>query len=75
MKFHRSIYSSILLLGLLLGVHNGNVALWKDNDPDPIYVSPYPVSMLPAADQALLQKGIRFKNFKELSVYIEDYFS
>ena len=74
MKFHCIIYS-ILLLGLLLGVHNGNVALWKDDNPKPIYVTPYPASMFPEADQALLQKGIRFKNFKELSGYIEDYFS
>lgn len=65
----------IILLGFLLGVHNGNIALWKDEDPEPIKVFPYRASMLPKADQQALYEGIRAGSIEELYRLIEDYLS
>lgn len=28
--------TALLLLGFLVGIHNGYVAVWKDEDPQPI---------------------------------------
>ena len=67
--------SSILLLGLLLGCHNGYVALWKAGNPTPLTLYPYPVSLLPPADQIALAEGIPIKDFRELSQRLEDYLS
>ncbi|MBO5953953.1 MAG: hypothetical protein J6Q53_07540 [Oscillospiraceae bacterium] len=74
MKKYRNIYC-MLLLGFLLGIHNGNVALWKTDDPKPLRVFPYAASSLPEADRKLLEKGIPIDSLGELTRLIEDYFS
>lgn len=66
---------SIVLLGFLLGIHEGKIALWKDNDPEPIQVFPYPADMLPESDQKALKKGIHVENTRQLQDLIQDYFS
>ena len=66
---------SILAFGLLLGIHKGRVALWKDNDPKPIKVFPYYASMLPKADRQALEKGIHLEDEAELRRLLEDYLS
>lgn len=66
---------SLLLLGFLLGIHEGKIALWKDNDPQPMQVFPYRAEMLPEADQNALKKGIRVKSLSELQELIQDYLS
>jgi len=66
---------SILALGFLLGIHQGRVALWKDNDPKPIKVFPYYASMLPKADQQALEKGIHLDDDVDLRKLLEDYLS
>ena len=71
----RNFSCSIVLLGFLLGIHEGKIALWKDNDPEPIKVFPYSAEMLPEADQKALQKGIEIKSMKQLYSLIEDYLS
>ena len=50
----RAILTNILLLGFLLGIHEGKVAVWKDNQKKPAKVFPYAVSQLPEADQKRL---------------------
>ena len=65
----------IVLLGFLLGIHEGKVALWKDNDPQPIKVFPYQAELLPEADQKALEKGIPVESIRQLRQMIEDYFS
>ena len=65
----------ITLLGLLLGIYKGKVAVWKDNDPKPAKVFPYSARLLPAADRKRLEKGIHFNTKEELTRAIEDYFS
>ena len=65
----------ILLLGFLLGIHEGKVALWYGNDPTPITVFPYSAKMLPVEDRKALEKGIRFESAEELKEMLEDYLS
>lgn len=65
----------ILSLGFLLGIHNGKIALWQDDDPQPIKVFPYSASCLPEADQKALHKGIPINSKEDLSQLLEDFFS
>ncbi len=63
----------ILLLGFLLGIRNGKIALWKYDDPTPIRVFPYPVSALPRDVQQALEKGIRIESEEDLPSLLEKY--
>ena len=64
-----------LIFGFLLGVKNGNVALWEDGKPDPIRVFPYSANNLPPADRQALEKGIHLDSKLQLIQLIEDYLS
>ena len=64
-----------LVLGFLLGIQNGNVALWEDGKEDPIRVFPYSASNLPAADRQALENGIHLDSKLQLIRLIEDYLS
>ena len=69
------ILSLCLLLFLVLGCHKGYVALWKEPEPEPVRVFPYPVSALPPADQKALEHGITIGSSEELARLLEDYLS
>ncbi len=71
----RAVLLNMMLLGLLLGIYEGKIALWRDNNPEPIQVFPYKASMLPKADQKALQKGISIDSLDQLQQLIEDYLS
>lgn len=71
----RKICLNLVLLGFLLGVYQGKVALWQDGKEKPIKVTPYKVTMFPEKDQQRLKNGIHVENLKELQELIEDYFS
>ena len=75
MKKRNHILYSIILLGFLIGIHNGQVALWRDNNPTPIKVFPYRAELLPETDQAALRKGIRINNISDLQRLLQDYLS
>ena len=66
---------AFLLFGFLLGIHNGKIALWKDDDPEPIRVFPYQASLLPEKDQDALEQGIRIRDRSQLIRILEDYLS
>lgn len=66
---------SIVLLGFLLGIHEGKIALWKGNDPEPLRVFPYSAELLPETDQKALEKGIKIDSMKQLYSLLEDYLS
>ena len=66
---------SILLFGFILGIHEGKVALWKENSPKPIKVFPYQASLLPEADQQRLKEGVHVESISQLRKLIEDYLS
>lgn len=67
--------SGLLLLGFLLGIHEGKIALWYQDDPTPITVFPYSAKLLPAEDRRALEEGIRFDSPEELKRLLEDYLS
>lgn len=66
---------SALIAVYLLGVHDGKIALWCDEDPEPAKVFPYPVSILPDAEQEKLKKGIRIESMDDLNRLMEAYLS
>ena len=74
MKKHSILYS-ILFFGFLLGIYEGRIALWKDNDPKPYKVFPYYAAMLPKEDRNTLKKGIYLENEEQLRKLVEDYLS
>jgi len=65
----------ITILGFLLGIHNGRIALWEDGKTNPVRVFPYSASMLPEQDRKALEKGIHFDSKQELIERMEDYLS
>lgn len=75
MKHLHHIICGIFLLGFMLGVHDGRVALWKEDDPQPIRIFPYRVTSLPPADQRALEKGIVIEAKEQLHRLLEDYLS
>ena len=64
-----------LMMGFLLGIHNGYVALWKDGNPQPQVVFPYQARMLPVQDQQELAGGIAVPDEAQLQQLLEDYLS
>lgn len=71
----RTILANILLFGFILGIHEGRIALWKDNQKNPMKVFPYQASMLPEEDQKRLEQGIHVDSLNELYKLVEDYLS
>lgn len=65
----------VTVLGFLLGIHNGRVALWEDGKTAPVKVFPYRASLLPDKDRQALEKGIHFDSKQELMDRVEDYLS
>ena len=74
LRKYRQVYLA-LIFTFILGVHKGKLALYKPGCQDPLRVFPYRVEMLPAADQAALEKGIPINTPDGLSRLIEDYLS
>lgn len=75
MRKRSSMLYSIILLGFLIGIHNGKIALWRDNNPTPVKVFPYRAEILPEADQSALRKGIRINNITDIQRLLQDYLS
>ena len=65
----------LLLLGFLLGVSDGRLALWKDGQQQPWKVFPYPVAALPADTQQQLHQGIRVDSMEDLDRLLENLLS
>ncbi len=69
-------FSTVLvLLGLILGVHRGYLALWRDSDPEPWKVFPYKASTLPLDQQKRLEQGIFIRDSDQLQKLLGDYLS
>ena len=71
----RKLWIFTLLLGFLLGSHNGYLALWSGDTIDPDRIYPYRISTLPPEDQKALMQGVRAENILELTQLLEDYLS
>lgn len=65
----------ILVIGFILGVRNGYIALWQEGKADPVKIFPYRASMLPEDDQKALKNGIRIPESSELERLLQDYMS
>lgn len=65
----------IAALGYTLGIHQGQLAIWKDGQAEPVKSFPFSVAALPLEDQQLLAEGIRIENLNELTARLEDYLS
>ena len=74
MKKHRQRYVA-LILGFLLGIQNGKIALWKTGQAQTTYVFPYRADTLPPEIQTALQSGIPIQTPEELEALIENYLS
>lgn len=63
----------MLAFGFLLGVKDGHMALWVDDDPQPEHIFSVQVTSLPPVDQVMLRRGIRVENETQLMMLLEDY--
>ncbi len=70
-----SMLCTVALFSFLLGVHEGRIALWKNEDSEPYKVFPYYARMLPVADRRALEEGIRFESTDDLVRLLADYLS
>ena len=64
-----------LMMSFLLGIHEGRLALWKDNDPTPCKVFPCPIVVLPKAVQQQLQNGLRLETIEDVNRLLENFLS
>ena len=64
-----------VLLGLYLGLHNGHLALYRDDPKNIIHTFPYHFSLYPHVDQAALEQGIPIVEGSQLYRLLEDYMS
>lgn len=62
-------------MGLLLGVYEGRLALWLDDDPKPARIFSLSVESLPAEDQYALRRGISIQSSEDLARVLEDFLS
>lgn len=59
----------------LLGIHDGKIALWSGDDPEPVRVFPYSASLLPKDARKQLEAGIPIESMEDLNRLIEAYLS
>lgn len=74
MKFYRKILP-VLVLSLYLGVHNGNLAIFRQGYSVPLQVYTQPVSAFPLKDQRALGAGIPITSKRQLAELLEAYLS
>lgn len=67
--------TAVFLFSILLGIHDGKIALWKDDDPEPYKVFSYRADLLPDDARNALHKGIRVESKEELNRLLEAYLS
>lgn len=74
-RLKHGFFSFSILIGFLLGCHQGYIALWPEGATEPVQVYPYRVTSLPLADQQALRDGIHVDSEQELAMLLEDYLS
>ena len=68
-------FSLALSVVLVLGAYKGYVALYNEGEAEPRQIYPYPVNVLPPADQKALEAGIPVRTDEELNRLLEDFLS
>lgn len=71
MRFQKHL-AALLLAGYLLGIRGGHVALWKQDDPEPLRIFPWSAAMLPAKIRHALEQGIRVEAESDIGKLIEE---
>ena len=74
-KKYSQILALLLTAFITLGIHNGNVALWKGEDPQPHTVFSVPVDTLPNNIRRQLEKGITITSEHQLHSFLESLLS
>ena len=64
-----------VFLAFYLGTYNGNLALWQDNQAEPVRIYPYSSSLYTRIDQEILEKRIKIHDIKTLEKHLDDYLS
>ena len=67
--------AAILLAGYLLGIRGGHVALWKQDDPQPLRIFPWSANMLPQKIRTALEHGIYVEADSDIGRLIQDMIS
>ena len=67
--------TTLVMGGYFLGVFRGNVALWKDDDPQPLHIFPCNVITLPVDIRQALLEGIHIETEADLHRLLEAYLS
>ena len=65
----------LMLLAGYLGMFNGHLALFENNDPDPLLIFPHRIEAYSEKDQNALKAGIPYYNNIELTQILEDFLS
>ena len=74
-RFSTQLLCCALLAVYLLGIHDGKIALWSGDDPEPARVFPYSVATLPKEAREALELGIPINSMEDLNRLIEAYLS
>lgn len=69
----KRLLSTALLLGFLLGIHEGKLTLWRDGISHPEQIYDIRADSLPPADRLRLRRGIRAESREELWLILENY--
>ena len=64
-----------LLMLVLLGTHNGYLALYQTTPKKPLIIYPYCATVYPKTDQQILQEGIVISDQTDLTSLLDDYLS
>ncbi len=68
-----SLLCPILAVGFLLGIHNGRIAIWKGEDPEPFRTIPLWADLLPDDLHTALQHGIPIETMDDLDRFLTEY--
>lgn len=71
----KQICALTLAAGFLLGLREGRLTLWQEDDPHPVQIYDIREDSLPPADRLRLRRGIRLESREELWQILEDYLS
>ena len=74
-QFLKKLLPVALMLTFFVGVHNGRLALWKNEDPTPCKVFPCPIILLPTKVQEQLKYGVRLETIEDVNRLLENFLS
>ena len=72
-QFLKNLLPVALMLTFFVGVHNGRLALWKNEDPTPCKIFPCPVILLPQKVQEQLRSGVRLETIEDVNRLLENF--